>query len=250
MEKSSVELISEKYLQCSTCSLTSHIQQTIKELLEFLIFYRQSEDNFLQRTEVIRSSEETAETIISQSELLTDENLWRENFELIIEGKWTLEDQPTSIMEYGLTLLGFYRRASRETSASRDQVLALVLALEEKVRKMIYYGAMIVAMHGPIANRVLVKNSKGVKRAKTKVAQDWSWMISIIEKLDSQGAYQECKTLGSAIQRTLSQMAIEREGKIMKPHLSSNDTIKRVFKQVFGIEAKNYKQPLKLLRRV
>lgn len=251
MKNSSIALIAQKYQKGPTYSLHFHIQQTIKEILDFLIFYRESEENLLQKTNVLRFSEKvTSENTIRQSVFLMDDDPWRQNFELIIEGKWTLEGSPTSIVEYGLTLVGFYQRALHEDSISQNQLLALVLELEEKVRKMIYYGGISVAKHVPIANKLLLKYDKGVKRAKTKVIKDWSWMIGIIENLDSQGAYQECKTLNSVIQRTRDEMVLARAAGKLKPDLFSNDTIKRVFKQVFGIETKNYKQPLKLLKKV
>lgn len=192
-------------------------------------------------------------------EILSNDSLWREAFLQILRGDWTLRQSPTTAKSYSITLISFYSKLLSASPGTLHDLVPLLLLADTAKAELFYSCGLWVGLGDAPEKEAQARARKRIGVKKSKVNQKWVWAISIIERLYSEGAFEECKTLTKAAQITHDAMFIEiEEGKKVgkskekegEKHRWSIDSIKRIFSEVYGITTKNYKQPLKLLRKL
>lgn len=224
----------------------------LRDLMEFVIFIAEAQENLIENTKALRKGIiEDADSDAAPGENLFDnDQLWEKYFGKILEGKWSLRDNPNTIVDYGLALAGFYKKAHSDKTVPTEQILSLMFYVDELVRDFFQFGALYIATTEPTGKKLLAQHKRQVSRNQTKTESDWKPILVLIEEFHSKGIYDDCKTFESLVDTTythlfsLNQQKPEGEKKL---HQYSRDTIRRMFKQVFNITPDNYKQPLELL---
>ena len=192
------------------------------------------------------------------NEILVDDSIWKDAFLQIAKGEWTLRQSPSTAHSYSATLISCYYKLLQESSAPLDELLPLLLIADAAKAELFYFCGLIVGIGDTPRKEAETRLRKRRSIKKSKIDKKWLWAIGVIEKLNEEGAFKECKSLGRIAQIARDSMVIERrEDKKNKKgegekdtHPWSIDTIKKIFNDVFGITTKNFKQPLTLRRKV